>query len=159
MNDEVLAVLTVSAPRRWFGLAVQGALGAMLIYLGFTLSAAFGWQVFLIAVGGFALWAAVAMHRATASGLELTRDLLRTQAGEEVARVAEITRVERGMFAFKPSNGFLITLSSKAPRAWRPGVWWRTGRRIGVGGVTSAPQAKFMAEMLTALINERGGQD
>lgn len=158
MNDEVLAVLTVSGARRWFGLSVQGALGAMLIYLGFTLSAAFGWQLFLIVVGGFALWSTVAMHRATAVGLELTKDELRSEAGECVAKVAEITRVERGMFAFKPSNGFVITLAAKAPRAWRPGVWWRIGRRIGVGGVTSAPQAKFMAEMLTALINERGGQ-
>jgi len=69
--------------------------------------------------------------------------------------VADIERVDRGVFAFKPSNGFLVRTREPSARAWRPGLWWRFGRRIGVGGVTSANQTKAMSEILAAMLAER----
>ncbi len=38
---------------------------------------------------------------------------------------------------------------------WRPGLWWRVGRRIGVGGMTPASQTKFMSEIIAAMIAQR----
>jgi hypothetical protein len=84
--------------------------------------------------------------------IELTETEIRTSNGEVLARMDEILAVDRGAFAFKPSNGFTLKLNTKKPRAWAPGLWWRFGRRVGVGGVTSAGQAKFMAEQIALRI-------
>ena len=64
--------------------------------------------------------------------------------------------MDRGAFAFKPSNGFMLKLSRKGPFAWEPGIWWRIGRRVGVGGVTPGTPAKVMAEMIQERITRRG---
>ena len=78
------------------------------------------------------------------------------EMSEEIrARMDEIDRVERGAFAFKPSNGFLVHLKKPGHRAWQPGLWWRMGRKLGIGGVTPAGQAKFMADMIALRL--RGG--
>ena len=92
---------------------------------------------------------------ATAGSRERTRHELRDSAGGVLARMDEVTGLERGMFAFKPSNGFLLRLDTKKPRAWRPGLWWSLGSRIGVGGMTPAHQAKFMAEIIATLLAAR----
>ena len=72
-----------------------------------------------------------------------------------IALIDEIERVERGMFAMKPSNGFLLRLKSRRQRSWQPGLWWALGRRVGIGGVTPGSQSKVMAQMLEALLVER----
>ena len=79
---------------------------------------------------------------------------MRDSSGTVLARIDEIRSVVRGTFALKPSNGFTLVLNSKKPRAWMPGLWWRLGRRVGVGGVTNAGQAKFMAERISMMIKD-----
>ncbi|TCM88086.1 hypothetical protein [Rhodovulum steppense] len=155
MSDE-LAVLRVSAPRRIF------AIGVMVILAGLLLSVASVrppddalWRGFLAVLGGAILALGEAMRRATARSLRLTRDGLFDSTGRELARMDEITRVERGAFALKPSNGFTVLLAAGRPPVWVPGVWWRIGRRIGVGGVTSAIEARAMADILAAALVER----
>ena len=103
--------------------------------------------------GGVALTGAEAMRRATQYALILTdRALLEVDAdgqpGRVLATLDGIAAVERGTFAMKPSNGFLLRLEQPAGRVWAPGLWWRMGRRIGVGGVLSAPQTKAMAQII-----------
>jgi hypothetical protein len=110
----------------------------------------------MLVFGEVALGIADVLRRATATGLEPTRERLRDEAGEVLCEVAEVARVERGPFAFKPSNRFLIVLGSAPGRRWAPGLKWRIGRRIGVGGVTSKGEAKAMADILAALVAERG---
>lgn len=155
MQDEVLTVVRASAPRRWFGIIVMAALGGLLIYLAMSRPPALQWQVFLIGMGVFALWLADATRRATENQIELTHDGLRSSSGEVIALIDEIERVERGMFAMKPSNGFLLRLKKRRQRSWQPGLWWALGRRVGIGGVTPGSQSKVMAQMLEALMVER----
>ncbi|MEM6480795.1 MAG: hypothetical protein AAF681_03040, partial [Pseudomonadota bacterium] len=104
-----------------------------------------------------ALWLADAMRRATALSVELTRDEIRCSNGERIAQIADIETLDRGIFAFKPSNGFLMKLRTKGPSRWQPGLWWRVGARVGIGGVTAASQAKAMAEIIVALKAEKQG--
>ncbi|WP_243644986.1 hypothetical protein [Rhodovulum euryhalinum] len=137
-------------------------LGAMLMLAGLMLSVALFrppadplWRGFLLALGAGVLVLGEAMRRATGRPLRLTREGLFDSDGRELARIDEIAGIDRGMFALKPSNGFTLRLNVPKPRAWAPGVWWRIGRRIGVGGVTSAAQAKAMAEILTLVMAER----
>ena len=141
MDEDVLAVVQASAIRRWLGITMLAAIGVLSVYVAFAAPPALSWQLFLIAVGALALWMAEQLRRATLLRLELTRDVLRDTSGEILAQVADITGVERGMLAFKPSNSLLAVTKKPGPRGWRPGLWWRLGRRIGVGGVASAQQA------------------
>ncbi|SFD47727.1 hypothetical protein SAMN04488523_10194 [Sulfitobacter brevis] len=154
-DTEVLAVVRASAGRRLIGLAALGGLGVMLIYIALARPPELVWQIFLIVVGLGALWMANAMRRATAGQVELTETELRDSDGTVLAQVADIESMDRGFFAFKPSNGFLLKTRSGAGRVWRPGLWWRMGRRIGIGGMTPGSQTKFMSEILAALVAQR----
>lgn len=107
-----------------------------------------GWRVFLFVMGGGILWATTKLWTATSRGLVLTDDTLEDTDGTVLCRFEDIREVERGLFAFKPSNGFLIRLNRPLGRAWAPGLWWRFGTRLGVGGVTPAGQSKAMADIL-----------
>lgn len=158
-KDEVLAVVRASMGRRVLGLTSLAILGVLLIYIAFSQPPALIWQAFLIIVGVAALWLADAMRRATGSSIELTPTELRDADGTRIALVSEITGMDRGFFAFKPSNGFLLKTRSGAGRVWRPGLWWRMGRRIGVGGMTPGSQTKFMSEVLAAMMAERDKVD
>ncbi len=146
-----------SAIRRTFGLAVLILLGSILIYMAlFMTGASLVWRLFLILFGIFILMAANKMRIATLRGVVLTDEALQDTDGNILAYIDEIVSVERGSFAIKPSNGFSVTLKESKPRGWAPGLWWRIGKRVGVGGVTAAPQAKFMAEILATMIpNQR----
>ena len=97
------------------------------------------------------------MRRATMRAIELTPDGLRESTGRVLCRLDEIESMERGAFAFKPSNGLLVRLKSGAPAAWAPGLWWRIGRKIGIGGVTSASQAKVLSDMISIQLIQRSG--
>jgi hypothetical protein len=67
--------------------------------------------------------------------------------------------VDRGTFAFKPSNGFLLRTETRQPRLWQPGLYWRTGRRIGVGGITRAAESKALADLIAIKLAERAAVD
>ncbi|WP_052862699.1 hypothetical protein [Sulfitobacter noctilucae] len=141
--------------RRVLGLGSLAVLGIMLIYIALTRSPAAHWQVFFIAVGVGAIWMADVMRRATASTIELTPVVLRDADGTVIARVKDIQSMDRGFFAFKPSNGFLLKTAASGSRHWRPGLWWRLGRRIGIGGMTPGSQTKYMSEILAAMMATR----
>lgn len=154
-ENEVLATVRASAGRRFLGLTSLGLLGVLLLYIAFSRPPEIGWQVFLLTVGGLSIWGAEAMRRATASAVELTPLVLRDADGTLIARIEDIEGLDRGFFAFKPSNGFLMKTGDAPGRVWRPGLWWRVGRRIGVGGMTPASQTKYMSEVLATLMATR----
>ncbi len=160
MSEEVLAELRASAPRRWIAVAIMATLGGLLIYIALAVPPAhLAWQGFLLLIGGLSLWLAEATRRATELTLTLTEAGLVDSSGETVAEIGEIDAVSRGMFAFKPSNGFVLTLNRRGAGRWRPGLWWRLGKRVGIGGVTPGPQGKMMAQMIEALIAGRRAED
>jgi len=155
-DPEILTTVSVSAPRRYFGVGVLGALGLVLLWIVFkTPPATLPLTLFLGASGVVALWGATHMWRSAERALVLTTNALTDDQGLLLAKFDDIMRVERGMLAFKPSNGFVVTLKSKGKWAWSPGLYWRFGRKIGVGGVTAASQAKAMADILSMRLAER----
>ncbi len=158
-TQEVLAVVQASNGRRFLGLTSLGLLGLLLLYIAFARPPDLGWQVFLIVIGAGALWCADGMRRATASRVELTETELRDTDGTVIVLVDDIISMDRGAFAFKPSNGFLLKTKTAQTRIWRPGLWWRMGRRIGIGGMTPGNQTKFMSEIISALMAQRDQQD
>lgn len=151
------AVLAASPGRRIIGTGSLAGLGVILLYMGLAFSPGAGWRVFQLGIGLVALWAAWRMWRATAARLELGPEGLCSSDGRLVAPMEAIVAVDRGVFAFKPSNGFILTLRRSAPFAWEPGLWWRVGRRVGVGGVTPGTPARYMAEIIQERIARRAG--
>jgi len=159
MQDDVLATINASTVRRSMGITVMFVLGAMLIWMGFRYPpSVIGWQLFLLGLGGAVLVLAEKMRRATALLLELTETELRDSSGAVIARVQDIVSVSRGSFAMKPSHGFSLRLSTAMGRRWLPGMWWRLGRRVGIGGVTPSSQTKVMSEILAAMVAARDAE-
>lgn len=148
-SDVVLARLTPSPGRRFFAVGSFGILGALLIYLALALP---GGSVpiilLLLLAGGLATWMAWLLWQATASSIELTAEGLRDSNGRILAALPNIERVDRGVFVFKPSGGFSVVLKTKGFNGWAPGLWWISGRRVGIGGVTRSAEARYMAEIL-----------
>ncbi|OWU83262.1 hypothetical protein ATO6_19160 [Oceanicola sp. 22II-s10i] len=157
MDDtEVVARIEASGARRVFGLVMLSGLGAMVLWLGLAgPGGAVPVRIGMAVLGLLVLWVAVVMHRASADSLELTETELRTGSGLVIARVAEIETVDRGLFAFRPSNGFVLRLSEKKPRLWAPGLYWRFGRRVGIGGVAHAAECRAMADALSVMLVKR----
>jgi len=155
MSEEVLMIVNPAPARRYIALGILGVLGFLLAYLGFSVQGMIVGRIVLIIAGGLSIWATTRMFLATSRSIELTQDELRETSGEVIARLENIKKIDRGTFAFKPSNGFIIILNAPMNRNWRPGLWWRTGRRIGIGGVTNAGQNKALAEILTVEVAKR----
>ncbi|QIE57044.1 hypothetical protein G5B40_17320 [Pikeienuella piscinae] len=78
-------------------------------------------------------------------------------SGAEICRLDEIERIERGFAFFKPSSGFVLKLTEPRPRGWSPGLWWRLGRRVGVGGATPSRAGRHMADALSGALAMRSG--
>lgn len=155
---EVITGLIPSAPRRMFGAGVLYALGALLIYLVITQPPNGAHLVLLLlAIGAASLYGGYKMWQMTGHMIELTEYELRLSNGTQIFRIEDIEKVDRSFFAFKPSNGFLVTLKTSYPRAWAPGLWWRFGKRVGVGGLTSGAEGKVMADTLAAMVATRDG--
>lgn len=150
--------LRASPARRLFALVVVWALGGLLLAMGLSDGVSVMGRITAIAMSLVVFYVAERMRRATDGGLRLTPEGLETSAGEMIAPMSQIESVDRGAFAFKPSNGFLLRLNERGSGRWVPGIWWRRGRRIGVGGVTPAAPAKAMAEEIAMRIAQRDQQ-
>ena len=152
----------ISGGRRAFAVATLVCLGLLLLAMAAVAPpASLPLLGFLIVAALAALALAVRLHAATAAGLVYADGVLRERGGRGrvIARLEDIEGVDRGTFAFKPSNGFLMTLRRGAPGAgaWAPGLWWRVGRRVGIGGVMRAAESRALAELLSLQVAARRG--
>jgi hypothetical protein len=159
--NEVLATIDPHPVRRVFTTGVVGMLGLMLIYVAAASPPAdLAWLAFLVIFGAGSLYLAWRVWGATAVTLELTRTELREAGGRVLFTLDEVDSVDRSVFAFKPAGGFLVRL--KAPttrgRVYAPALWWRSGRRVAVGGATAASQAKPVAVLIKILLAEMKGE-
>lgn len=147
-SDGIYARLGAAQSRRWFGFGVVFALGALLVYLSFVSLGGVLSRALLMVFGLFCIFAADRLRTATQGEIVLTEAGIEDGAGQILVPWSVIVRVERGAFALKPSNGFTVHTDASMDRAWAPGLWWRLGKRFGVGGVSSAGAAKLMAEQI-----------
>ena len=156
MTTDVLAEMYAPPARRWVGISMLYGLGVLLVVLAvFRPPEDMLWMVFLLIAGVAALWFGEKTRQSTAHGLRLTNEGLWETGGRRIVALDDIQEVDRGIFAFKPSNGFLIITETVQDNAWRPGLYWIIGRRIGVGGVVSRAQSKMMADTITMILAER----
>ncbi len=156
----VLARVEASAGRRVFGIGVLALLAFALIWLGISPQpVAFAMRLLVLAIAIAVAFAGWSMYRATTLTLELTEEGLQDSSGHLLAPLHQISAVDRGTFAFKPSNGFLLRLSTSGPRRFLPGLYWQLGRRIGVGGVLRGAETKQMADVIAIHLAERAASE
>ncbi|MFD1343204.1 hypothetical protein [Litorisediminicola beolgyonensis] len=146
----IIARMRPSAPRVLLGMAALIATAVFCAGVALVDEAPALTRAAMLAVAGGLGWLCLGMWRAGRGELILTEDALMDERGTVLARRDEIVRVDRGAFSFKPSNGFLLRTEKPGPRGMRPGLWWRIGRRIGVGGLVPAYRTKPVAEALEA---------
>jgi hypothetical protein len=152
----ILATVSPSRPRAIFAIGVMSMLGAILLSTALASPPAdLGWLALLVAFGGIAVFSAWRIFRAMDDRIVLTPTALVTASGVEICALSEVRSVERGALAFKPTGGFLIRLDRPRARAWTPGLWWRFGRSVGVGGITRAAEARTMADIIAMDLAQR----
>lgn len=150
--------IQASAVRRAFMATALAVLGACFVLLGFNAAPELlVFRILFIVIGAAILAFAPLAWRATARGVVLDGWGLSDTDGNRICPMIQIRQVERGAFAFKPSNGFLIRTRDAQQRGWAPGIWWRFGRKVGIGGVLPASQAKFMADTLALRLRDASG--
>lgn len=151
-----LVEVKCSVMRRLTGLAVLFLLGTLLLYIAFVQPPEeLEWQVFLILFGLGIMYSGEKMRKATLESIILTSEGLFSSNGTKLVGIENVKSIDRGVFAFKPSNGFTVLMHERQARAWQPGLWWRYGRRLGVGGVVQASQTKSMAEVMAVIVHQR----
>jgi hypothetical protein len=155
--QDVRFILRPSRARLWFALAALAGAGLAFVWIGVVLAEAGpGLRAVAVVAGGLLLWGLARLHDAGGRALVLTdAGLSDTRAGP-ICAIADIRGVERGVFALKPARGFALRLAAPARRRWVPGLWWRTGRTIGVGGLTGSGETRVLAEMIAAMVAARG---
>lgn len=154
--DTKVAVLEPSLGRRWFGAIILGLIGVILIYWSIsyppeTLIA----RILMPILGVLCFWQVQWNMRVSQYGLYLTKEGLFDANDVLICPLYNMAEVDRGLFAFRPSNGFLVRLHEPEEKGWAPGLYWRLGKRLGVGGATHPAQNKAMAQAIEALILER----
>ena len=155
----IVASIEVSPFRRWAGVVVTAGLGLLLLSVAILSPPPHPLSLLLLLLaGGVALWQARRMQRAGLKSIHLTENALIDDAGEVLTTLEEIERIDRGVFAFKPSNGFVLVLRAPRPRAWVPGLWWQRGRRLGIGGTATPQQTKNVADIIQTILAKRDGQ-
>ncbi len=152
-----LARLAPSAPRRLLAGAVLAGLALFLVWIAAAVPNAPAWRLAMLAMGLGVAASVWRMWRGTRVTVDLREEGLFLSDGTPLAPMEAIAGVDRGMFALKPSNGFVLRLARSPGPAWVPGLYWRIGRRIGVGGITDAGQARAMADILAARLAQRDG--
>ncbi|MDN5788764.1 hypothetical protein [Pseudorhodobacter sp.] len=152
-EEPVLARLQAAPFQRWAGITIQAVLAVLLVYLAFTGNAQpalLRLVILVLGIGGFVT--AWLLWQGTQRALELTRSELRDDSGRVLARISDVREVSRGAFAMKPSQGFTLRLHRGGTFVWVPGLWWRMGRRVGIGGVTASQPSRRMADQITLLL-------
>ncbi len=149
-GEDILCRLAPSRPRLWIGTGAVAGVAGVILWIAatgtFTPSSRFLVAVFGILMG----WGALKFYRSADVELEFDgKTLFEARSGRVLAKLENIRRIERGALAFKPSSGFLIVLKARdGANAWVPGMWWRLGRHVGVGGIVPSHAGKFMAEVI-----------
>jgi len=154
--SDIIVKIQPSPARRLFGVVILSLSALVMLnfaFAGATHSVAMKFTLFVMAV--VFLWQAQANLRFGNASLILTREGLFDDKGTLICRLSNMTLIDRGWFSFKPSNGFLIRLREAEKWKWSPGIYWRIGRRLGVGGSISPSQTKEMSDKLVLLMQEK----
>ena len=140
--------LDVGPARHWAALVLVAVLAVVLARQALVPELPWIVRALVFILGVACVWVVFALVRRGPSCISVTNDSLVDNFGRVICTLDQIEKIDHGAFALKPSKGFLIRLRNPANPGWHPGLWWRYGTRIGVGGMTPAAETKLLAEVL-----------
>lgn len=154
--SDVIMKIQPSTGRRLFGVVVLCLSAFVMLNFAFKeVTHSMVLKAILFGMGVVFLWQAQANLRFAKAALILKREGLFDDRGQLICALSNMVMIDRGWFSFKPSNGFLIRLRESENWKWSPGLYWRIGRRLGVGGSISPAQTKAMSDKLLLLMQEK----
>lgn len=149
-----------SLARVIIGAAAAGGLGCFVLWIAIQGNELSGLQRVVVVILGLLLAAAGwLMARNMKQTLVMNEHGLSDGRGTVICSLDQIVTVERGLSVLKPSNGFVVTIKDPMSSAWVPGVWWRYGRRIALGGLLPGGAMKVMAATLEHAVNARKAKE
>ncbi len=134
---------------RWIMLIAIVVLFVMTIGAAFDLIAEKPIPALVLALMAAVIgWFGQALLFTKAKAVLLEDGRLFDDSGTEICHLDDVAEIEKGLHLFKPSSGFVLKLKEKQQTGWSPGLWWRIGHRVGVGGATPGRRAKAMADAI-----------
>lgn len=154
--SEAQLELRAAKVRRVIACGVLVAIGAMFWWSGMLGGDQTGAaRALMVGIGALWFWGAWELWRGTGRAVFLTDSGLVDSNGVVIAPFDSILAVERGMISMKPSHGMLLKLSHAGPVKWVPGLWWRLGARVGIGGLTPKNATRLFADALELRLAEK----
>ena len=152
-KTEILAQIQPSPVRFWGTFIVISGFGLFLLWIALSGAAlsTLGSLIFVI-FSCLCFGIAYKIRATRGHGIFLTREGLFDSTGSAICALNEIEKIDRSFFALKPSNGFLVRLKTPLNTAWVPGLWWRLGKQVGIGGMTSVSEGKTMADTISIIL-------
>ena len=74
--------------------------------------------------------------------------------GSVICEIGDIERIDVSPYTFKSANGFIVILKTKSSFKSIPGLYWRLGKRISIGGLVSKNESKFLSQTLLGFFHE-----
>lgn len=156
MTDElVLAEARASGSRRLFAAFLLGAVGLGLAWSGLQLTLASVSGALMMAAGVIFVWLALRLVLAADQAVVLTAAGLADADGTVIVDLDAIEGVDSSLLSARPSNGFIIRTRTRQAPGWRPGLWWRLGHRVGIGGILPKARTRDMVNRLSLMLAER----
>ena len=152
-HEKPLAIINPPVLKRYFFTLLSLILAVLLLYEGISFFLVSGDRLGFILVGLFLLGLTYLFYFNTGKALVLYEDRLVSTDGELLFELKNVTSIENGLFSFKPSNGVLFYLKEPMPFKWKLGLWWRIGKRVGIGGCTQKSSINFAVEIIKSNSN------
>lgn len=147
-NDKPLAYIIPPKLKRYFFTILSLILAILLLYEGLSFFIVSGERLGFILVGIFLLGLTYLFYFNTGKALILYEDRLVSTDGELLFELNNVASIENGLFSFKPSNGVLFHLKEPMSLKWKLGLWWRFGKRVGIGGCTQKSSINLAVEVI-----------
>ena len=95
-----------------------------------------------------ALWFKSFLNRYSKMGFLINQEGLFNLDKSLICRIDEIDQIDTSPYTFKSANGFIVILKTKNSFKTVPGLYWRLGKRISIGGLIAKNESKFVSSTL-----------
>ena len=101
-----------------------------------------------------AFWFRSFLKRYSKVGFLINQSGLFNLDGSIICEIGDIERIDVSPYTFKSANGFIVILKTKSSFKSIPGLYWRLGNRLSIGGLVSKNESKFLSQTLLGFYEE-----
>ena len=102
-----------------------------------------------------ALWFTRFLKRYSKVGFLINQSGLFNLDGSIICEIGDIEIIDVSPYTFKSANGFIVILKTKNSFKLIPGLYWRLGKRLSIGGLVSKTESKFLSQALLRFYEEK----